>query len=202
MKELLLEVIVCVAAASVLMVVHELSKAIVYMVIQHRRGKKRSYRHSIWAVHRYLDPVGMILSVTSSVAFSKPFMFRIQDKKVNKILGITGFVVLLCCFGASMAALKLHVFGVSGMETLEGCGLFAKIITLFLQYAAILSFGMFAANLFPISTFDMGLLIAGHSAQHYLNIIKMDAVIKVIFIITVLLGLIQYGGYRLVTFLL
>lgn len=202
MRELILEFAICAVAASVLMIVHELSKAMVYMGIQRHRKKKRIYTHSIWEVHRYLDPVGILLAITSSVTFSKPFMFRIQDKKVNRILGITGFLVLLLCFGASMTALKLHVFGVSGMETLEGHGLFAKIVTLFIQYIAILSFGMLVANLFPVSTFDMGLLIAGASSQKYLSIIKMDAVIKVIFIVAVILDLIQYGGYRLIMFLL
>lgn len=202
MKELILEFAICAAAAAVLMVVHELSKAVVYMGIQCHRKNSRTYSHSIWEVHRYLDPVGIILSVTSSVAFSRPFMFRIQDKKVNRILGITGFFVIILCFGASMAALKCHVFGVSGLQTLEGQGTAAKIITLFIQYIAIVSFGMFCTNLFPVSTFDMGLLIAGCSSQKYLGIIKMDAVIKVIFMVTVFLDLIHYGGYRLISFLL
>lgn len=202
MKELILEFVICAIAAAVLMIVHELSKAVVYMGIQRHRKNKRIYAHSIWEVHRYLDPIGIILAITSSVTFSKPFMFRIQEKKLNRILGITGFIVLLLCFGAGVTALKFHVFGVSGMDTLNGHGIFAKVITLFVQYIVILSFGMLVANLFPISTFDMGLLIAGFSAQKYLAIIKMDAVIKVIFIVTVLLGLIHYGGYRLITFLL
>ena len=95
-----------------------------------------------------------------------------------------------------------RVFGVSGIVTLEGHGLAAKIITLFIQYIAIISFGMFCTNLFPVSTFDMGLLIAGYSSRKYLGIIKMDAVIKVILIITVFVDLINYGSYRLISFLL
>lgn len=202
MKELILEFAICAAAAALLMIVHEFSKAIVYTCIQRCRKNSRVYSHSIWEVHRYLDPVGIILSMTSSVAFSRPFMFRIQDKKVNRILGITGFLVIILCFGGSMAALKCHVFGVSGLQTLEGQGTAAKIITLFIQYIAIVSFGMFCTNLFPVSTFDMGLLIAGYSSQKYLAIIKMDAVIKVIFMVAVFLDLIHYGGYRLISFLL
>ena len=202
MKELILEFAICAAAAALLMIVHELSKAIVYTCIQRYWKNSRVYSHSIWEVHRYLDPVGIILSMTSSVAFSRPFMFRIQDKKVNRILGITGFLVIILCFGGSMAALKCHVFGVSGLQTLEGQGTAAKIITLFIQYIAIVSFGMFCTNLFPVSTFDMGLLIAGYSSQKYLAIIKMDAVIKVIFMVAVFLDLIHYGGYRLISFLL
>lgn len=202
MKEIVLEWGICALAAAVLMILHELSKALVYMGIQRMKGSKRTYTHSIWEVWRYLDPIGILLAVTSSVTFSKPFMFRIQDKKVNRILGVTGFVVLLLCFGGSMAALKLHVFGVSGMATLEGQGIAAKLITLFIQYMAILSLGMLLANLFPVSTFDMGLLIAGISSRKYLGIIKMDAVIKLIFIVTIFMDLISYGSYRFIIFML
>ncbi|MDD7403696.1 MAG: hypothetical protein SO170_00510 [Butyribacter sp.] len=202
MGELLLEFLICAVVAVCLMVVHELSKAIVYIGIQRFRGNKRTYQHSIWAVHRYIDPVGVILAVTSSVPFSKPFMFRIQNKKVNRILGITGFLVLFLCFFGSMAALKCHIAGVNGMKTLEGQGMVLKIVTLSIQYCAILSFGMLIANLFPISTFDMGLIIAGFSAEKYLNLIKKDAIIKIIFVITIFFGIIHYGGYRLITFLL
>lgn len=202
MREMILEFVICAIAAGMLMILHELTKAVVYMIIQKRSGNKRTYSHSIWEVHRYLDPVGIILAITSSVAFSKPFMFRIQSKKVNRILGITGFFVLLFCFGVSMTALKLHIMGVSGMTTLEGHGLIPKLVTLFIQYTAILSLGMLIVNLFPISTFDMGLFIAGFSPQKYLGIIKMDGVIKVILIVTLFMDLIHYGSFRLITFLL
>lgn len=202
MQEIILEWFVCAFAAMVLMIVHELSKAVVYMAIQRLKGNKRTYSHSIWELHRYIDPVGLVLSVTSNVAFSKPFMFRIQDKKVNRILGITGFGVLLLCFAGSMAAIKLHVFGVSGMTVLEGKGILVKVTTLFIQYMAILSLGMIIANLFPVSTFDMGLLIAGVSAKKYLGIIKMDAVIKLIFVVTLFLNFFYYGSYRLINLLL
>ncbi len=202
MEEILLEAAICVVAASLLMVVHELSKALAYMAIQRREGTCRKFAHSIWAVYRYLDPVGMLLSVTSSVTFSRPFMFRIQKKRTNLILGITGFLVLLLCFGGSIFALRCHVFGVQGMITLSGQGLGIKCVTLLIQYLAILSLGMLIANLFPISTFDMGLVIAGISSQKYLNIIKMDGVIKIIFILAVLLNLIHYGSYRVIHLLL
>lgn len=197
MKELLLECVICLCVAAFLMVVHELAKSIVYMLIQRVKGNKRRYTHSIWALQRYIDPVGLLLAVAGSVTFSKPFMFRIQEKKTNRILGFTGFLVLIVCFESSVLALHFHVLGVSGLETLQGHGFVAKAAVLTIQYIAILSFGMIVANLFPVSTFDMGLIIAGFSAQKYLNIIKMDAIIKTIFIITVIIGLIQYGGYRL-----
>lgn len=202
MREILLEFVICALAASLLMVVHELSKAIVYVAIQKREHPERKYFHSIWKLYRYLDPLGILLSVTSSVAFSKPFMFRIQKKKTNLILGVTGFSVLLLCFAGSLLALHFHVLGVQGMQTLTGQGIWKKCATLLIQYLAILSCGMLIANLFPVSTFDMGLVIAGFSSEKYLNIIKMDVVIKIIFILAIWLDLIHYGSYRLIQWLL
>lgn len=201
MKEILLEWVICAVAACFLMILHELAKSIVYMGMQRRAGKIKKYTHSIWALHRYIDPIGVILALTSSVSFSKPFMFRIRDKKMNRVLGFTGFFVLFAIFVCSIFALRTHVFGVVQMKTLENAGFLPKIVTLFIQYTAVLSFGMLVTNLFPISTFDMGLIIAGFSAQKYLSIIKMDAVIKIILIVTLLFDLIQYGGYRLIAFL-
>ncbi len=201
MGELLFEFLICGMAAVFLMVAHELSKALVYKLIQRVAGNKRTYQSSVFALHHYIDPVGVILSITSSVVLSKPYMFRIRDKKTNLVLGVTGFLVLAACFVGSVAAIRSHAFGVSGMETLEGCGIGAKSATLFLQYLAILSFGMFVTNLFPVSTFDMGLLIAGVSSRKYLGIIRMDGVIKLIYIITLFLDLIHYGGYRFILFL-
>lgn len=202
MKEMALEFLVCVIVAALLMIVHEFVKSAVYIGLQKKSGSKRVYAHKIWEVHRYVDPLGILLSITSSVTFSRPFMFRIRDKKTNLILGITGFTVLLLCFVGSITALKLHFMGVQGMTTLMGHGIGRKIVSLFLQYTAIISLGMFVANLFPISTFDMGLVIAGISSEKYLNIIKMDAVIKVIFVLTLLVDLIHYGNYHLIQWLL
>ena len=202
MEELVLEIVVCVMAASVLMVLHELSKALVYMAIRRREQRGKKLSHSVWELYRYVDPAGIILSVTSSVAFSRPFMFRIQKKSTNLILGLTGFLVLFLCFLGSMYAIHSHVLGVQGMTVPGGQGLGRKCAALFIQYSAILSCGMFMANLFPISTFNMGLVIAGFSSEKYLNIIKMDSVIKIIFILAVLLNVIHYGSYRLIQFLL
>lgn len=202
MVEIVLEMFICGFAAICLMVVHELSKGIVYKFIQYKADCKRSYMHSIWEVYRYIDPVGVILAITSHVVFSKPYMFRIQDKRTNRIIGFTGFFVIALCFLGSVFAIRCHVFGVEGLYTLNGNGIGPKVITLFLQYIAILSGGMFLTNLFPVSTFDMGLIIAGFSSHKYLNLIKKDGIIKMIYILVVLLDLMNYGVYRLLSVIL
>lgn len=198
MKEILLEFLICGIVSVLLMILHEFPKAVVYKM---RKRTKKVYNHRIWELHRYIDPVGVILAVTSSVTFSKPFMLRIRDKKTNLLVGCTGFLVLLGTFLFSICLIRLHPFGLQGMTTLQGQGMFEKIVTLALQYTTLLSLGMLLTNLFPVSTFDMGLLIAGFSSEKYLNIIKRDFVIKTIYILCVLVGLPSYGAYRLINFL-
>lgn len=202
MQEILLETVICLFTAALLMILHEFVKASVYMALQRAAGSKRKFHNSIWKLHRYVDPVGLILSVTSCAPVSRPFMFRIREKKWNRILGIVGFLTIILTFSLSVLALRMHVFGVNGMQTLEGQGFLVKVITLFLQYTALLSLGMFVVNLFPVSTFDMGLLIAGFSARHYLGIIKKDAIIKMVLIFTLMIDWIHSGVIRIISLLL
>lgn len=54
-----------------------------------------------------------------------------------------------------------------------------------------LCFDYFVVNLFPVSTFDMGLVVAGASPQNYLGIIKADSSIKLILMLVFILNLIN-----------
>ena len=200
MKEIALEILLCIIAASVIMVIHELIKSIVYLCVRKVQKQPASHNNSILALWRYIDPLGILLSVTSFVPFSKPHLFRIRDKKTNMILGITGFSVIILLFVLSTAVLKT---GCLGMDRLfSSGGIKAHVVSLFWQYMAVLSSGMFIANMFPISTFDMGLIIAGISAKYYLSIIKADSLIKLVFILALMFDIIHYGSIRLLRLIL
>lgn len=93
MKEIALEILICIIAAISLMVIHELTKSIVYLIVRKIQGQAASQNNSILALWRYIDPLGILLSVVCFVPFSKPHLFRIRDKKTNMILGITGFSI-------------------------------------------------------------------------------------------------------------
>lgn len=201
MVEILLEIGICLAVAVILMIVHELAKSVCYRLLRKKQKEQRQFLHSIWAVWRYLDPVGLLLSVVCYVPVSKPYMFRIRDRKMNRILGTAGLLTLILIFVSSVLILRGVYGGAAGLSS-GGSGLFEKVTALFWQYVAILSLNMLVANLFPISTFDMGLLIAGISGEKYLGIIKSDAVIKMIFVFTLLLDVIHYGCIRLLQFIL
>ncbi len=194
-----LSVAVCLLAAVVLMVFHELVKVLVYWCCKPKSFAGRTSPLKIW---RYIDPIGLILSVVCSVTISKPYFFRIREKKTNLLLGIAGLGFLLVVFGGSIFILKDVYGGYEGLKAVALMPLHKRLSSMFFEYLAILSIGMFMANLFPVSTFDMGLIIAGCSSQLYLNIIKADGIIKMIFILTLLLNVIGYAGLRVIELLL
>lgn len=201
MKEMVFEWLICILCACILMIFHEMAKTAVYLLQRRKLHQKKAFSHSIWAVYRYIDPIGLLLAVVSNVPFSKPFMFRVRDKKTNRIMGITGFCMLAVIFAFCICSLRYDLFGLAAILKQDPDCLWAKGILLAGQYMTILSFGMFVANLFPVSVFDMGLIVAGVSAKRYLQIIKKDAVIKMLFIIALLFNLIAQAGYRLMDFL-
>ncbi|MFG6395077.1 MAG: hypothetical protein K1W24_12995 [Lachnospiraceae bacterium] len=200
MKEIALEIPICIIAAALIMVIHELIKSIVYLFVRKVQRQAVSHNSSIFAVWKYIDPLGLLLSATCFVPVSKPHLFRIRDKKTNMVLGITGFMVLLSVFFLSIAVLKTGCLGMAGF--FKAGGSTARVVSIFWQYMAILSFDMFIANMFPVSTFDMGLVIAGFSAKHYLHIIKADSIIKLIFILALMFDIIHYGCIKLLRLIL
>lgn len=65
---------------------------------------------------------------------------------------------------------------------------------LLLRNMYIISINMLIVNLFPVSTFDMGLLIAGRSPSKYFSIIRNDFLIKILLILSILFGIIPTLG--------
>lgn len=194
-----LSTVICLLVAIFLMISHELIKVFVYWCC---KGRSFSTKILPWKFWRYIDPIGLILSVVCNVTISKPYFFRIREKKTNLLLGMTGLIFLLGVFGTSIWLLRDVYGGYDGLKVVALLPLYQQIPSIFLEYVSILSLGMFMANLFPISTFDIGLIIAGCSSKTYLNIIKVDGIVKMIFVLTLLLNVIGYGSLRIIEFLL
>lgn len=202
MKRLILEIVICLVAAVLLMVLHELFKAVIFVLLRVKENNKQIIKHrGIWKLWRYIDPVGLVLAVTCYVPVSKPFMFRIRDKKTNLIIGISGLVFLAVIFFGSVQMLHI-IYGTNAnvAAALNSSGN-RRAGILFWQYMQMLSFDYFIVNLFPVSTFDMGHIIAGKSARIYLGIIKADTQIKLLLILTLFLNLINAGYMGFIKFL-
>ena len=202
MKRLILEIVICLVAAVLLMILHELFKAVIFVLLRVKENNKQIIkRRGIWKLWRYIDPVGLVLAVTCYVPVSKPFMFRIRDKKTNLIIGISGLVFLAVIFFGSVQMLHI-IYGTNAnaAAALNSSGN-RRAGILFWQYMQMLSFDYFIVNLFPVSTFDMGHIIAGKSARIYLGIIKADTQIKLLLILTLFLNLINAGYMCFIKFL-
>lgn len=199
MKLKVLELAVSVFVILLLMILHEFSKAVCcWLLLKHENGK--NCMPKMFHLHKYLDPIGGILGVVAYAGFSKPYMFRLRNPKKNFIIGSIGILVLLAIFGVSILVLKNE--NISQNIILSGEGLQKVLVQLFWIYMAILSGGMLLVNLFPVSVFDMGLLIAGCSARHYLGIIKNDMIIKSVLLFSMAIGLIRRIVFVIISFFL
>lgn len=200
MKEALLNVGAALVAGIVVMILHELPKSIIYCVRSRAEWKeqpnydqrmKRTVKDII-KLWRYVDPIGLLLCVTTYSGFSKPYMFRMKDRKTNKMSGYVGFITLLIIAVVNILILKTHFLYVNLDKLITIQDIKSRLIPFYFFYCmAFISINMFFVNLIPISTFDMGLIIAGYSPSKYFSIIKNDHNIKLILLFTVLLGIIS-----------
>lgn len=194
MKMQLLEVAASILAAMLIMILHEVPKSLLF-IFRRRREETNIEEKNKWKwssaflVHQYIDPIGLLLSITTYGGFSKPYMFRIRDRRTNCMIGGLGFFNFLCIHSISMYILRWQydIIAPKDLEGLTGSAwnCFGK---LFWIYMGILSLGMFIINLFPVSVFDMGLIIAGKSPRAYLNMIQNDSFVKIIVLLTMAIG--------------
>lgn len=199
MKLKLLELAVSVFVILLLMILHEFPKTLCYCLMSDKEDRKRCISKMFY-IYKYVDPIGVVLGIVAYAGFSKPYMYRIQNQKKNFILGSVGILVLMGVFCISVYVLKNELFLQD--LSLTGESLPEVVGQLFWTYMAILSGGMFLVNLFPVSVFDMGLLIAGCSARHYLGIIRNDMIIKMVLLFSMVIGLIRNIVFSIISIVL
>jgi len=184
MKIQLIRLFSALIASGLVMILHEFPKAVIYSKMNPNQDTKR--KNNIYKLYHYIDPIGLILCVTNQTGFSKPYMYRIKDKKTNLILGITGFLSLIVVFTVSICILKFGVGMNSEFNYSETTGVLPLILQCIAVYVSLISLSMLIVNLFPISTFDMGLCIAGKSPTKYFTLIRNDYFIKMLLILVIL----------------
>lgn len=199
MKLKILELVVSVFVILLLMVFHEFPKTLCYYLMSNKEDRRRCIS-KMYHINQYIDSIGVILGVVAYAGFSKPYMYRIQNPKKNILLGSVGIVTLLGIFSVSVFVLKYEICMMD--LTITGQGWQEMVIQLFWIYMAVLSGGMLLVNLFPVSVFDMGLLIAGCSPRHYWGIIKNDVFIKIILLFSMAIGLIRRIVFCIISYLL
>jgi hypothetical protein len=199
MLKQLSQLLVLTLASMLVMIFHEFPKAYVYNKMQRQNGSQN--KNNIYSLQQYIDPIGLIFCVTNLAGFSKPYMYRINDKKINKILGITGMISLIITFLISISIINMTHITLE-MDLIEELSYIDMLIQSFLLYVATVSIGMLVVNLFPIATFDMGLLIASKSSTKFFSFIRKDYIIKMILIIAILFGIISNFATLITSFFL
>lgn len=208
MREQLIVLVASICAGALVMILHEFPKALLFHILERKRtdtdskeaSKKpesKEKQQKLMSLHHYIDPIGLIFCVILRVGFSKPYYYRIRDKKLSRMLGLTGLISLLLQFLVSSALLRF-VFGMDGRILVPNNVSFGYEFFLYLLSCySIISIGMFLTNLFPIVAFDMGLLIASASPLKFYSIIRGDYLIKMVWLFTVLLGILNSISYTI-----
>lgn len=189
MKLQLIRILSSIIAGMIVMIIHEFPKAVIYNKLSTYQDVKR--KRNIYKLHHYIDPIGILLCITNYAGFSKPYMYRIKEKKTNMLLGITGLASLIAIFAISIIILRF-VFQLDASLVIgNDISMVELIIQFVVVYTALISISMFIVNLFPVSTFDMGLCIAGVSPAKYYLIIKNDYFIKIMLVLIILFEFIK-----------
>lgn len=200
MKLKLIEILAAAIAGMIVMILHEFPKALLYNKFNPNQDSQR--KRNVYKLHHYVDPIGLVLCITNLAGFSKPYMYRIKDRKTNKCLGICGFVSLLLIFLLSISVLRYGIGMAADLTIPQGIGNLELIYQFVMVYMAVISLSMFIVNLFPISTFDMGLCIAGNSPSKYFQIIRNDYFIKIMLILIIIFQVITRFSTLILTLLL
>lgn len=203
MEKHLLDLSTAVVAAVIVMILHELPKTLIYHRMD-QDSSKRSLKYALRVQH-YIDPIGLIFCVATYGGFSKPYMYRIKDKKLNKALGITGYLSLISIFALSILSLK-YIFGVTtnaGAFQYDASMNMVSVVFMYLCFnLSFISCGMFFVNLFPIATFDMGNIIAGVSPMKFFEYLRKDYFMKIILMLVLVLGVTSSIGEIVLSLLL
>ncbi|MDK2809178.1 MAG: hypothetical protein PWP24_1915 [Clostridiales bacterium] len=168
-------------ASCVVMILHEIPKTVLFFYFEKKPRLGKNLRKS----YQFIDPIGLIFSLTGFCGFSKSYMLRTKRDKNNLYLGLAGFIMLLLLTAGGFLICRFAFIEVDMSHY------FSVFWFMFFQYISITAFGMFFVNLFPLMTFDMGLVIAAKSREKYFSIIRNDYLIKMIFILCALLGIIR-----------
>lgn len=190
MKEKLMLLTASLCAGVLIMIFHELPKAILYRRLKPRSGKEEEvkFENRINPVH-FVDPIGLIFCAIYGIGFSKPYYYRMKEKKWNQWLGITGLLSLMIQFFIPVAILRFGFHMNSSLSFSGNSSLFYEFLMYFLSSYAIISVGMLITNLFPLISSDMALLVAANQPVKFVTLLRSDYIIKMVWMFLLLIGI-------------
>jgi hypothetical protein len=187
-------IVAVIIAAITAMIVHELPKSIVYLYLnplQRMQNKK-----SILKLRQYIDPIGLIFFITSYVGFSKPFTYRIKDKKTNLTLGIVGLASSLVFMLIFYSIYQVLFYQVNIYTFLSDTGLkrhLYYLIESIFRCLVLFNLSIFLVNfLFPIPPFDMSMILASQSPKHYFTLYQYEKILQLVLIVLIAFNIFSF----------
>lgn len=197
LKSLALLIIAFIAAA-IVMILHELIKAIAYSIyikIYNKKYNQNEECTDVFKIHRYIDPIGIILAITHNGILSKQHSFVIRSKKASFLIGLIGYITLALTFIISVIIYRSIFLDTIILPTDNiYIGYIVKSLKILIEYISLYSITLLIVNLYPIATFNSSLIIATISPNAYLTIRKFDLFIKLGFLILALSGVFSTAG--------
>lgn len=175
--EYIVEIVAILLASALVMILHELPKAIMYLLTG--RHCREEDRKNIFKLHRYIDPIGLILFLVCHAGASRPYPYRLKEKDTNIAIGMVGFLTLILMIigGCAFYNFLLMRFPVLYSTDIQNPGMLLLIkMSWYFIYASIV---LLIVNIFPTPTSDMFLLIIAMAPSKLLSLLKYDSYIKV-----------------------
>lgn len=177
----IIAIVAVLLAGMILMICHEISKELMYNFL----NKTRKLDKKIFRIYQYIDPIGLLFCLILNTGFSKPYTQVIRGKKENLLTAITGYCTLFF-----LTALGLFASRIFNQFSFIQYTYWKFFIYMFLQAISVLGASMFLVNLYPLPTFNMGLIIAGKSPPKYVTLLYSDYKIKCLFIMFLIIRII------------
>lgn len=203
MKELFVETAAALLAGCIVMILHELPKVLMTYWMDIQKYHIKTFRlRKIIQVWNYIDGLGLLFCVVGKMGFSRPYLIRLRDKKGNEIVGFTGWFSLILQFFIYVVLLRFIFHMDSNFLIPYDSSEVMQFLALVTFYLALLSFGMFITNCFPMTTGDFALLIAGFRPDRFMEVIKADYLVKVAWTFVLLMQIIPEFGMKLIVLFL
>ena len=196
--ESLIRLVASLFAALLIMIIHEIPKTLVY----NYQSEKKVSLSRVFYLPQYIDPIGLIFCMFSLAGFSKSYRYELKVKKNATYIGLVGLLTLLFCTILAYFLYRYFYTGVKVEQILVDMDLSSRFNYYCISYFLLISFGMFIVNLFPIASFDMGLIIAGKSLASFIQIIRADTFIKLAVFVVLFTEVIPLFGVKLINLLL
>lgn len=182
----------------IVMIVHELPKAIAAHFLTHPLHKRN---HIKWVKPaKYIDPIGLILFTVSGgvsmmgMGWQKPYEYN-PNKLINKHKSLLPIMLTGQLSTLAFMAFMMPIWNMSFSIAMN------PYITYFFRELVIFNFMLFLVNMLPVPPLDMGYMIFAYSPNTYFKLLQNKRYIHSAFILVVAIGILESFGATMLNFI-